>query len=292
MVGNVYKMSATEEKKIDNMKHERFPVTAVHHQVYLLYRLSLYTRIVPKRAQRKETQMKGSKSSSPLLWQNTQINQKKSNTATQLYCHKNSRDREEQRAEMSFILWTGSLNIWHRCMRLKGHCVALLSGASLGLNNRTAACWLGCQQSCLRWDAPCLSWSGVPPEMLRLSLKPGKEGALRRCNVCTVGRLWLQNRTATLRSNAAWWNRPVAKKSSLENQIETLKWKLLSSQRGSYFWPLAKIWNRKSVWKLRRVLKADILSISFTIHSYFLFQIGYTSTYNHWSFVLDRCWVS
>lgn len=129
----------------------------------------------------------------------------------QRYCQKNSRDGEEQQAEMSFILWTGSLNIWHHCMRLKGHCVALLSGASLGLNNRTVACWLGCQQSCLRWDVPCLSWSGVPPEMLCLRLKPGKEGALRRCNVCIVGRFWLQSCTATLCSNAARWNRQIAK---------------------------------------------------------------------------------
>lgn len=59
-------------------------------------------------------------------------------------------------------------------------------GVSLGLNNRTAACWLGCQQSYLPCDGPCLFWSGVPPwKALCLRSKPGKEDALRRCNVAS-----------------------------------------------------------------------------------------------------------
>lgn len=68
---------------------------------------------------------------------------------------------------MSFILCTGSLNIWHCCTGLKGQRVALLSGVSPGRNNGTMARWLGCQQNGLRRDAPRLSWLGVPPEKSR-----------------------------------------------------------------------------------------------------------------------------
>lgn len=95
---------------------------------------------------------------------------------------------------MSFILCTGSLDIWHRRTRLKGHGEALLSGASPGRDNGTTARPTGraAGETGLRRDAPCLSGSGVK------GLQPVKEGALRGFNIRT-----LQSRTATPCPHAA-----------------------------------------------------------------------------------------
>lgn len=136
---------------------------------------------------------------------------------------------------MSFIIWTDSLNIWHYCMRLKGHCEALWSGVSLGLNKRTVACWLGCQQSCLRWDAPCLSWSGVPPEKLSVS---ALSLARKELWEDVMSALWADfDDATTICPNAACSSRGIAQKEALG----------IKSKLVSFLKSLAIIWFRKSV---------------------------------------------
>lgn len=100
-------------------------------------------------------------------------------------------------------------------MGMKGHCVALLSGVSLGRNNRNMAFWLGCQQTALRWDAPCLWWLGVPPEKLSVSVWEGR--SFERHNVCIVGRL----KTKKLHYCTMFYCRIVKqRKRNFENKID------------------------------------------------------------------------
>lgn len=147
---------------------------------------------------------------------------------------------------MSFIIWTDSLNIWHYCMRLKGHCEALWSGVSLGLNKRTVACWLGCQQSCLRWDAPCLSWSGVPPEKLSVS---ALSLARKELWEDVMSALWADfDDTTTICPNAACSSRGIAQKEALRIKSKQSKdFFFFKSKLVSFLKSLAIIWVRKSV---------------------------------------------
>lgn len=79
-------------------------VTQLFNQKYIIikatYRPSLYTRILHRRLKRRETQIKGSKISNSLVWQNTVNQSEKEQHCNTTVPQKNPRDGEEQWAEI------------------------------------------------------------------------------------------------------------------------------------------------------------------------------------------------